>query len=160
MNNLSSRLMKRFNHLLGEIDAVYHEMDWKLGLSDSAMAVLYTICDNGGCCLLQDICRLSGLSKQTVNSALRRLEADGIVYLKVFEGQKKKVYLTAKGQELAENTAVRLIEIENSIFASWTEDEKMLYLELTQRYLLSFQESIKKLNFIQKNPSEERNYPK
>ena len=160
MNNLSSRLMKRFNHLLGEIDAVYHEMDWKLGLSDSAMAVLYTICDNGGCCLLQDICRLSGLSKQTVNSALRRLEADGIVYLKVFEGKKKKVYLTAKGQELAENTAVRLIEIENSIFASWTEDEKMLYLELTQRYLLSFQESIKKLNFIQKNPGEERNYPK
>lgn len=109
---------------------------------------------------MSDIHRLSGISRQTINSSLRRLEADGIVYLKVFEGKKKKVYLTAKGQELAENTAVRLIEIENSIFASWKEDEKMLYLELTQRYLLSFQESIKELNFIQKNPGEERNYPK
>lgn len=98
MNNLSSRLMKRFNHLLGEIDAVYHEMDWKLGLSDSAMAVLYTICDNGGCCLLQDICRLSGLSKQTVNSALRRLEADGILYLEAAGSKAKKVRLTESGK--------------------------------------------------------------
>lgn len=160
MDKLMTAELKRFNYLTNEIDAAYHEAARKLHLSDSALIILYTICNYGDSCLLSDIHRLSGISRQTINSSLRRLEADGIVYLKVFEGKKKKVYLTAKGQELAENTAVRLIEIENSIFASWTEDEKMLYLELTQRYLLSFQESIKELNFIQKNPGEERNYPK
>ena len=69
-----SKAMRRYNHLLGEIDGVYHEMSLKLGLSDSAMIVLYTICDSGSSCLLRDICRYSGLSKQTVNSALRKLE--------------------------------------------------------------------------------------
>ncbi len=75
MNRLISRDMKRFNYLLGEMDAVYHEISLKLGMSDSAMIILYTICDIGDCCLLTEICRLSGLSKQTVNSALRKLEA-------------------------------------------------------------------------------------
>ena len=70
-----SKEMRRYNHLVGEIDGVYHEMSLRLGLSDSAMIVLYTLCDSGGPCPLRDICRRSGLSKQTVNSALRKLEA-------------------------------------------------------------------------------------
>ena len=37
--------MKRYNHLLKELDTVYHEMSLKLGLSDSAMIILYTICE-------------------------------------------------------------------------------------------------------------------
>ena len=52
-----SRIMKRYNHLLGEINAVYHEMSLRLGLSDSAMIILYTICDVGNSCPLQDLCR-------------------------------------------------------------------------------------------------------
>ena len=48
MKSYSSNEMKRFNHLLEEIDAVYHEMSRRLGLSDSAMIILYTICDLGG----------------------------------------------------------------------------------------------------------------
>lgn len=160
MDNLMTAELKRFNYLTNEIDAAYHEAARMLHLSDSALMILYTICNCGDSCLLSDIHRLSGISRQTLNSSLRRLEADGIVYLKLFEGKKKKVHLTAKGQELAENTAVRLIEIENGIFASWTEDEKKLYLELTQRYLSSFQDSVKKLDFIQESPDKERSYPK
>lgn len=47
-----SKIMRRYNHLLGETEAVYHEMSLKLGLSDSAMIILYTICDSGTSCLL------------------------------------------------------------------------------------------------------------
>ena len=79
-DNLSKKL-KRYNYLVGEIDATYHELSTKFGLSDSMMRILYTICDNGTDCPLQKICRLTGLSKQTINSALRRLEQEGIVYL-------------------------------------------------------------------------------
>ena len=81
MREPDSKVMKRFNYLLGEMDAVYHEMALKLGLSDSAMIILYTICDQGDGCLLQNICRYSGMSKQTANSAIRKLEAEGIIYL-------------------------------------------------------------------------------
>lgn len=43
----TSRDMRRFNHLLQETDAVYHEMAQHWGLSDSVMGVLYTLCDAG-----------------------------------------------------------------------------------------------------------------
>ena len=49
-----SKVMKRYNYLLGELNAVYHEMSLKLGLSDSAMIILYTICDQGERCPLQE----------------------------------------------------------------------------------------------------------
>lgn len=34
MNTYVSKEMKRYNHLLSEIDSVYHEMSLELGLSD------------------------------------------------------------------------------------------------------------------------------
>ena len=86
--------MKRFNLLTKEIDITYHDAALKLGMSDSAMVILYTVCSYGGECLLSDM--TSGVSKQTINSALRKLEADGVVRSEVFEGRKKKVYLTEK----------------------------------------------------------------
>lgn len=69
--------LKRYNYLFGEIEAVYHEISLQMGLSDSVSRILYAICDEGDRCPLSLICRRTGLSKQTVNSALRRLEEEG-----------------------------------------------------------------------------------
>lgn len=140
MKTYISNEMKRYNHLIGEIDAVYHEISLKLGLSDSAMKILYTICDNGESCLLHEISRLSGVSKQTINSAIRKLEKEGIVYLKSVDSKNKNVCLTEEGKLLAKHTAVRLIEMENDIFASWEKAEVEKYLELTERFLVSLKE--------------------
>lgn len=145
IEGLTTKEMRRFNYLTSEIDVAYHEAALKLGLSDSAMQILYAICDNGEPCPLSDICKLSGISKQTINSALRKLEAEQILYLETFHGKQKRVYLTEKGRNLAEQTVARLIEIENNIFASWTKEEKEIYLELTQRYLTTFCNKINEL---------------
>lgn len=75
MSVQSSASLKRLNHLQCEMGVVYHEMSHLCGLSDSTMQILYTICNfDEESCLLQDICRLTGLPKQTINSALRQLE--------------------------------------------------------------------------------------
>ncbi len=132
--------MKRYNHLLKELDTVYHEMSLKLGLSDSAMIILYTICENGDSCLLQEICHQSGISKQTINSAIRKLEAEGIVRLEAADAKKKKVYLTQRGIELAESTAFKIIEAENDVFASWQKDDVEKYLALTEKFLSDLKE--------------------
>lgn len=145
MDGLAITELKRFNYLTSEIDAAYHEAALRLGLSDSAMLVLYAVCANGGNCPLSDICRLSGTSKQTINSALRKLEAEGLLYLEASGGRKKQVRLTDLGRERAQNTVARLIEIENELFGSWTPSERNVYIELTQRYLTSFKEQIRKL---------------
>ncbi len=145
MKNCISNVMKRYNHLVGEIDAVYHEISLNMGLSDSAMIILYTICDNGDSCLLQEISRRSGVSKQTINSAIRKMEKEGIVYLKAVGARNKNVCLTDKGKQLAEHTAVRLIQIENDIFASWDKNDVEKYLELTEKFLDSIKEKSENL---------------
>lgn len=135
MKICASKEIKRFNHLISETEAVYHEIALKLGLSDSASQILYTVCNNGDCCPLQEICRISGISKQTINSSLRKLEADGIVYLKQISGKSKNVCLTEKGKTLTENTVAKLITAENEIFSSWSKEDVNKYLELTELYL-------------------------
>lgn len=145
MPEIITEEMKCFNYLTSEIDAAYHEAALKLGLSDSAMLILYIICNNGESCMLNDICKLSGTSKQTINSSLRKLESEGIVYLERFNGRRKKVCLTDKGKDLINNTVVHLIRIENEIFSSWTKTERETYIQLTQKYLTTFKDKIKEL---------------
>ena len=70
-HNVSEKL-HRINNLLAETDAVYHQASLRLGIADSTMRILYTILDNGERCLLSDVYKQSGISKQTVNSALRQ----------------------------------------------------------------------------------------
>lgn len=139
------KIMKRFNYLLGELDAVYHEMSLKLGLTDSAMIILYTLCDQGDGCPLQNICRYSGLSKQTVNSALRKLEAEGILYLESAGSRNKNVCLTEAGTVLTERTAKRIMQAENEIFASWPESDTEKYLKLTENFLTALKEKAEQM---------------
>lgn len=130
----------RFNYLMSEISCTFHEIAVKLGFSDSAMMVLYALCNSGRECLLSDIIRLSGLSKQTVSSALHRLEEEKIISLQPFQGRRKKVCLTSRGEQLMQNTVCRVIQMENEIWGSWTDREQELYLELTRRYLSALRE--------------------
>ena len=146
MKVYSSKDMKRFNHLLGEIESVYHEMALKFGQSDSVMNILYTICDYGESCPLQEICRRSGISKQTINSGLRKLETEGIVYLEQAGARGKNVCLTEKGKALAEDTAIRVIEAENGILASWSKEDVEKYLELMECFLVAIKEKAKEID--------------
>lgn len=146
MGNVMKKDMECFQFLSNEIDRAYHEAAQKLGLTDSAMLILYTICYNGEECLLSDVTHLSGMSKQTLNSALRKLEKEGIVQSEKFQGKQKKILLTNQGKILVKNTVLPLIKIENEIFESWTKREREIYIELTERYLLAFKEKIRGLS--------------
>lgn len=128
---------------MSETDAAYHEAALRMGMSDSTMQIMYILCDKGGDCPLGEICRLSGISKQTINSALRKMEEEKLLYLEEMDGKKKRVCLTGEGKELAERTVVKLIEIENSILASWPKEELERYLESTERYLVELREKIR-----------------
>ncbi len=140
-----SKEMKRYNYLIGEIEATYHEASLKLGLSDSVARILYAMCDVGEGCLLQDICFYTGISKQTVNSALRKLEVEEILYLEPYNAKSKKVFLTEKGRKLAERTAYRILRAEDEVFASWEKADVDQYLDLTEKYLKCLRAKIKEI---------------
>lgn len=132
----------RINYLSSEIDSIYHQATLKIGLTDSSSRVLYTICDNGGECQLSDIYKLTGIRKQTVNSAIRGLEKDEVIYLKNNDGRSKKVILTDKGKALSKETVFRLFELENRIFSAWSEHELDLYIELTEKFIDLFRKEM------------------
>ena len=137
-----SEQLQYYNLLTSEIDEAYHNAALKLGLSDSAMVILYTLCSRENPCPLLEIARLTGISRQTIHSAIKKLEAQGILTLESPGGRRKLVRLTEKGKELAEKTAGRLIKIEKEIFDSWTGEELEQYIRLTGRYLEQFREKI------------------
>lgn len=133
------------NYLNTELDSLYHSASLKLGMSDSVSIVLYSLCDLGNGCLLSDIYKNSGISKQTVNSAVRKLEADEIIYLELSDGKKKKVLLTDKGKDYIEKTAARIRRAETDAFNSWREEDVRTYIRLMEKYNDCFREQIKKL---------------
>ena len=141
-----SKELRRFNYLMGEIDAAYHEAALNLGLSDSAMRILYVLCGCGSFrCSLREVCLCSGLSKQTVNSALRMLEGEGLAFLEPIGTKGKDVCLTDAGQALAEGTVARLIAVEDAILGSWPAEDVEKYLSLAEQYLTAFREKAKHL---------------
>ena len=136
---------RRYNRILSEIDAVYHEIALKQGFSDSIMSILYIIADNDGTCLISELVKQSGLNKQTINSALRKLEEESILYLEAVGGRSKRIVLTEKGTSVVHNTVDRVIAVENKIYSSWKPEEWTLYLALTERYLNELKEKMKEI---------------
>lgn len=81
MSEIIQDKVNQINCLNEEIDSLYHQAALKLEVSDCVLFVLYMLHTNDGKCLLYDIYKLSGISKQTVNSAIRKLENEETVYL-------------------------------------------------------------------------------
>lgn len=140
----TTKEMQRFNYLAGETNNLYHKAAVKLGLSGSSMAVLYALCYEGKCGIT-DVCRLMGIQKQTVNSALRKLESEDIVRLEALDGKHKQIALTPKGERFVKKTAAKLIAAENNVFNNWSEADRREYLRLTEKYLVDFQKEVDKL---------------
>lgn len=140
-----SREIHRINYLTSEMDALYHQASVKLGISDSVCIVLYHLYDVGGACLLREILASSGISKQTANSALRNLEAKGLLCLEAYNGRSKRVMLTQAGMEYAEKTVGRLFQAEMGAFDGWTEDEIAAYLQLQEKYAACLRMQINKM---------------
>ncbi len=145
MKHKISGEMKRCNLLQSEIDTAYHEVAKRFGLSDSTLIILYTICMFGESCPLSEIVHLSAMSKQTVNSALRNMERDGLIVLASSSAKTKAVILTEKGKALSERTAIPLMGAEDAVFASWSREDVENYVRLTERFLTDLKKEIKKL---------------
>ncbi len=124
----------QYTYLAGEINALYHEAAVKMGISDSVQNVLYVLCEKGGRCMQSEVSKLTGISRQTINSAIRNLEKDGIVYLEQGKGRNTILCLTENGKEFAAEKILPLYEAENKIWNEWTAEEQQQYLTLTEKY--------------------------
>ena len=134
MQQKQNDAIHHLNYLTSEMNALYHQASLKLGISDSVSIVLYTIYDTGETCLLSEIYKKSGISKQTINSAIRTLEADDVVYLEQYTGRAKKVVLTEKGKDYVYRTVAKLYQAEAQAFETWSSEEVNTYIRLMEKY--------------------------
>lgn len=123
--------IQEFNQIDGRISSLYHAAALKMGLSDSEFRILYTLAVNAPGYLQSALREATGMGRSTVNSALKKLEREG---LSPGSGRHTCVSLTAQGHRLADRTVCRLIRLEDRIYASWTPEEQALLLRLNRDF--------------------------
>lgn len=128
-------LQQSFDLLYKEMNDLYHESAVAMGLSDSASLVLYTLCELGDGCLQKDICERCYQSKQTIHSAVRKLEREGLLTLTPGKGRDMHLSLTPAGRALAEKTVYPLAEAEYQAMEALSPADQASLLRLTQAYV-------------------------
>ena len=147
----------RFNALMNEFEAFYHEIAAKCGLSDSGYEIMRAMMLLGEGCTQTNIYKNSYLNKQTVNSSVKQLVKKGLIFLEQGKGREYKLYLTDIGREYIELRILPVESAENEIFEELTEDEYDELIRLTEKYLDSFRRKIRKIDNLQVNTGENSN---
>lgn len=145
--NKMSPALSMFNHIYKEFNEIYHEATLKMGLSDSAFDILYSIVDLGDGCSQSDICKYSCLSKQTVNSSIKKMASLNYLTFKPGKGRVMQIFLTDKGRQLLDEKIYPIIKKENEAFLCMTDEECRLMLELYKKYNNALKNKFKELYF-------------
>lgn len=141
--NSAAESFHEFNGIYKETSDIYRRKAFDYGLSESAFWILYSVRESVGKVTQSRICFESCLPKQTVNSALKKLEADGIILLIPENGGRSKaIELTEKGVKLAETTVDNVINAEKSAMSMLSDDEQRQLIGLTRRYFSLMNEFI------------------
>lgn len=147
MNRTENRkdLMRRYAHLNGEINGIYHDISAAAGISDSVSYILYTLYVEDRDLTLSELCDLTGTAKQTLHSALTKLEKDGVITIIPKDKKSKLISLTGPGREFTEKTAKKVSDAENAVLGSWSEKDVKTYIELTTRFRDGLEEQKKSI---------------
>lgn len=131
-----NKSLEKFNRTMKDSDRFYRRAAKYFGISDCVMWILYTMRESDKPLTQKDIVDTVYIPPQTINSALKKLESDGYASLSNdIDRRSKHVYLTAKGESLAQNTVDRLISAETAAMTELTADEQELFISLFSRYV-------------------------
>ena len=136
-----------FNQLYKKMDEIYHLYAKRMGISDTALWLLYSLYEEGTAYTQRELCSIWQLPPQTVNSALKGLERQGIIVLTPIPGNQKNKWigLTEKGEEMTRQIIYPLILAEQRTFQGLSEEERKALLSLTKKYVGLLQSEIQKI---------------
>lgn len=136
-----------YNQLAKELDGLYHLYARKSGLSDTAFWILYSVEESQSVYTQKELCEAWSYSRQTVNSALKKLVSQGMIELKPLADNRKnkQIILTETGKELVAKVISPLIEAEKSGFIRLGDQDADEFLRLTKKYLDLFHEEIEQI---------------
>lgn len=134
----------QFNRLYRELDEIYHKYAKEHGLSDSALWILYSLVESNTRMTQKDMCRLWHRPPQTINSALKRLEAQRMLRLiPAADSQKtKEIVLTDSGRDLVSRIILPVFQAETKALRCMSIEERTLLLSMTAKYVDHLKEEI------------------
>ena len=126
---------------------VYYKLAAHFGMTETMFDILYFVRENDGGYTQAQLCDSLYLRKQTVNSALKKLEKDGVIYLSQDSGNKKNktIHYTEKGKELARRIVDPIFELEKRAFERLTPQEREGVLYYGRRHIDVLEDETKKL---------------
>lgn len=133
--------IRSYNELFKACNQTYHRLARHYGLSDCAFSILYFLRNEERPMTQAELCTGLFLSKQTVNSALKKLESQGQVRLEPAPGQQrnKLVHLTSKGEERIAKTIDPIFQVEESAWSCMAPEDQHRFLQLWSEYLTHLQ---------------------
>lgn len=127
-------MLWEYNTIFKENDEVYRCAAKALGISDCTLWILSALRSEEHV-TQKDICGAIYYPKQTVNSALKKLENEGYIVLsEMADRRSKQINLTPKGVKLAEKTADKIIEAELASLSGLSDTERETFIELFRKY--------------------------
>lgn len=145
-NPYISNPLKEFNRIYKKTNEIYHDIALRLGLSDSAFDILYSISELGDGCLQKDICNATCIPKQTIHSSIRQMEKSGYLTLSSGKGRSMHIILTDLGKSLLERTIYPVMQMEGEAFHCMTDEECQQMLALFGKYIQALGDAAKNLS--------------
>lgn len=110
------------NNAWRECDEAYDAVALRAGISSSALDALYTLFLEDGI-TQKDICERACLSKQTVHSAIMKMQKNGLIRTEHGKGRSVLLFLTPAGHSLARRVARPIVEAEINAYNSLSQEE-------------------------------------
>lgn len=151
-NPYISNPLKEFNRIYKKTNEIYHDIALRLGLSDSAFDILYSISELGDGCLQKDICNATCIPKQTIHSSIRQMEKSGYLTLSSGKGRSMHITLTDLGKRLLERTIYPVMQMEGEAFHCMTDEECQQMLALFGKYIQALGDAAKNLSIQSEEP--------
>lgn len=136
--------ISRFNQIFKETDDIYRHAARRAGLPECTFWILYSLRAEKRPLTQHDLVLLAQQPKQTVNTALKKMEADGWIAQTddPQDRRRKRIRLTAAGLRAAQSTADHTLEAEEAAFAEFAPEEAEMLLHLLHTFNLRLRRQI------------------
>lgn len=149
-NNFLNKQLDALNCQYKLFDMIYHKLAVKFLISDSELIILYEIYTSNNQLTQKDLCSLYGLSKQTINSSIKKLKNDGYIILENLKNNKHKyISLTDIGMDFCNRTIAKVVEIEKKSLEYLSAEQREVLISVTDLYLNALNSNVDE--FIKKN---------
>lgn len=136
--------LNEVNQAYKEMDEIYHNYAKIHDLSNTAFLVLYALWERGAPYPQHELCEDWSYPVQTINSAIKVLERQGLVGLVFVEGSRKNkaVQFTPVGYELARDIIEPFIQAEQNSFLGLSEQEREMLLSTIKKHISIFRNEV------------------